>query len=76
MTSSTILYHIPAVQLIWSLQRATPSKHIDSILAQDLLTLSVPERLDSVYAFGVLWRHTGQSPLRYAFQLVPDLVLP
>lgn len=62
MTSSTILYHIPAVQLIWSLQRATPSKHIDSILAQDLLTLSVPERLDSIYAFGVLWRHTGQSP--------------
>lgn len=62
MTSTTLLYHIPAVQLLWSLQHATPLKHIDSILARDLLSLSIPERLDSIYAFGVLWRHTGSAP--------------
>ncbi|CED83410.1 Dopey and related predicted leucine zipper transcription factors [Phaffia rhodozyma] len=63
MTSSTQLYHIPAVHLMWELHHASSFKHIDAILFQNMLSTSIEKRLDAIHAFGVLWRLSEDSDL-------------
>ncbi|KAF8215761.1 Dopey, N-terminal-domain-containing protein [Mycena galopus ATCC 62051] len=50
------VYHVRAVTLIWSLEKATSRSHVESILAQ---TMNAPESRnvhEAYEAFGVLWR--------------------
>lgn len=53
-------FHMRAVSLLWQLERATKSSHLESIVAQ---SISVPGGSQDVQvaceAFGVLWRLTG-----------------
>lgn len=53
------MYHVRAVNLIWSLESSMKKPYVESILAQSL-TSPKPRHDNEVYeAFGVLWRLTG-----------------
>ncbi|KAG8967964.1 hypothetical protein FRC03_008985 [Tulasnella sp. 419] len=56
-------YHIPAVQLIWTLERSTRNHHIESIIASSLsITNDQPlHSTETFEAFGIFWRLTDDS---------------
>ncbi|KAJ3884761.1 hypothetical protein GG344DRAFT_60173, partial [Lentinula edodes] len=54
------VYHVRAVNLIWSLDAATTRSHVESILAQAMNSSESKNVQESYEAFGVLWRLTGE----------------
>lgn len=59
------VYHIRAVNLIWSLEAATKRSHVESILAQTMTSPESRNIHESYEAFGVLWRLTGECIMFY-----------
>ncbi|RDB28675.1 Protein dopey [Hypsizygus marmoreus] len=57
------VYHVRAVNLIWSLEAATQHPHVESILAQTLTSPESRNIHESYEAFGVLWRLTEDNLL-------------
>lgn len=53
------VYHVQAVNLIWSLEAATIHPHVESILAQTMTSPESRNVHEAYEAFGVLWRLTG-----------------
>lgn len=72
-------YHVRATALIWSLDVATTSSHVEAILAKSLTDQS-QEVADAYEAFGVLWRLSGRlsscSLYVYTLILAEDTSLP
>ncbi|KAF9067320.1 Dopey, N-terminal-domain-containing protein [Rhodocollybia butyracea] len=69
------VYHVRAVNLIWSLEAATPKSHVESILAQ---TMNSPESRnvqESYEAFGALWRLTEDNMLPGSRFKVPMMIV-
>lgn len=64
------VYHVRAVNLIWSLDSATRRPHVESILAQAMTSPESRNVHESYEAFGVLWRLSG------AFFVAPNANLP
>lgn len=59
------VYHVRAVNLIWSLEAATKRSHVESILAQTMTSPESRNIHESYEAFGVLWRLTGECIVDY-----------
>lgn len=59
------VYHVRAVNLIWSLEAATKRSHVESILAQTMTSPESRNIHESYEAFGVLWRLTGECSVVY-----------
>jgi hypothetical protein len=57
--SDCAVYHVRAVNLIWSLEAATKRSHVESILSQTMTSPESRNIHESYEAFGVLWRLTG-----------------
>ncbi|KAJ3809392.1 Dopey, N-terminal-domain-containing protein [Lentinula aff. lateritia] len=57
------VYHVRAVNLIWSLDAATTRSHVESILAQAMNSSDSRNVQESYEAFGVLWRLTEDNML-------------
>ncbi|KAG6911306.1 hypothetical protein DXG01_002145 [Tephrocybe rancida] len=57
------VYHVRAVNLIWSLEAATTHSHVESILAQTMTSPDSQNIHESYEAFGVLWRLTEDNLL-------------
>lgn len=55
------VYHFRAVNLIWALQGSTTRPHVESILAQSMISPEARNVATSYEAFGVLWRLSGSS---------------
>ncbi|KAJ3763465.1 hypothetical protein EV360DRAFT_33562, partial [Lentinula raphanica] len=53
-------YHICTVNLIWSLDAATPKSHVKSIFVQAMNSPESKNVQESYEAFGVLWRLSGE----------------
>jgi len=53
------VYHLRAVNLIWSLESSTTHSHVESILAQSMTSPESRNVSEAYEAFGVLWRLTG-----------------
>jgi hypothetical protein len=54
------VYHVRAVNLVWSLEASTSHPHAESIIAQSMASPESRNAHDAYEAFGVLWRLTGQ----------------
>jgi hypothetical protein len=67
------VYHVRAVNLVWSLQAATNLAHVESILAQSMACSDSRNVRESYEAFGVLWRLTGQLRCVYHILCVSSL---
>jgi hypothetical protein len=59
LRSDCAVYHVRAVNLIWSLEAATKRSHVESILAQTMTSPESRNVYESYEAFGILWRLTG-----------------
>ncbi|KAG5643542.1 hypothetical protein DXG03_000683 [Asterophora parasitica] len=57
------VYHVRAVNLIWSLEAATKHPHVESIMAQTMTSPESRNINESYEAFGVLWRLTEDNLL-------------
>ncbi|KAG6813245.1 hypothetical protein H0H92_012882 [Tricholoma furcatifolium] len=57
------VYHVRAVNLIWSLEAATTHSHVESIVAQTMTSPESRNILEAYEAFGVLWRLTEDNLL-------------
>ncbi|KAJ4470942.1 Dopey, N-terminal-domain-containing protein [Lentinula aciculospora] len=57
------VYHVRAVNLIWSLEAATPRSHVESILAQAMNSSELRNVQESYEAFGILWRLSEDNML-------------
>ncbi|KAG6817586.1 hypothetical protein H0H87_006963 [Tephrocybe sp. NHM501043] len=57
------VYHVRAVNLIWSLEAATTQPHVESILAQTMTSPESRNVHEAYEAFGVLWRLTEDNLL-------------
>ncbi|EGO05284.1 hypothetical protein SERLA73DRAFT_82881 [Serpula lacrymans var. lacrymans S7.3] len=55
------IYHVRAVNLIWSLEAATPQSHVESIIAQSMSSPESRNVYEAYEAFGVLWRLTDDT---------------
>ena len=53
-------YHVRAVHLVWDLEHATSHRHLESIIAQALVSDSSKTEYEAYGAFGVLWRLSGK----------------
>jgi len=53
------VYHVRAVNLIWSLQASTTRTYVESIIAQSITSAESPNVSAPYEAFGVLWRLSG-----------------
>ncbi|KAG5733413.1 Protein dopey, partial [Termitomyces sp. T112] len=58
-----VVYHVRAVNLIWSLEIATTHSHVESIIAQTMTSPESQNINESYEAFGVLWRLTEDNLL-------------
>ncbi|KAG5340493.1 hypothetical protein C0989_001400 [Termitomyces sp. Mn162] len=58
-----VVYHVRAVNLIWSLEIATTHSHVESIIAQTMTSPEYQNINESYEAFGVLWRLTEDNLL-------------
>lgn len=65
------VYHVRAVNLIWSLESVTMKPHVESILAQAMNWPESRNISETYEAFGVLWRLTGTFEL--ALHCINDL---
>ncbi|KAF8633541.1 hypothetical protein AX15_001344 [Amanita polypyramis BW_CC] len=75
LNPSFSVYHVRAVNLIWSLQEVAIRPHVESILAQ---TLTSPEShgvVEAYEAFGVLWRLSDDSLLPGFKLKIPMMVV-
>lgn len=59
------VYHVRAVNLIWSLEGATKRSRVESILAQAMTSPESRKEQEAYEAFGVLWRLTGSSSVHF-----------
>lgn len=59
LRSDCAVYHVRAVNLIWSLEAATKRSHVESIFAQAMTSPESRNVHESYEAFGILWRLTG-----------------
>ena len=53
------VYHVRAINLIWSLQEVSMKPHVESILAQALTSPESRNVSEAYEAFGILWRLSG-----------------
>ncbi|KAG6874376.1 hypothetical protein C0995_015112 [Termitomyces sp. Mi166 len=68
------VYHVRAVNLIWSLETATTHSYVESIIAQTMTSPESRNISESYEAFGVLWRLTDwRYPTR---MMTEDNLLP
>ncbi|KAH7907786.1 Dopey, N-terminal-domain-containing protein, partial [Hygrophoropsis aurantiaca] len=58
-----VIYHVRAVNLIWSLEATTGHSHVESVIAQSMTSPESRNVYDSYEAFGVLWRLTEDDLL-------------
>lgn len=63
LRSNYAVYHVRAVNLIWSLEASTTRPHVESIVAQMMTSPESRNIHESYEAFGVLWRLTGRFVL-------------
>lgn len=61
--SNLTVYHVRAVNLIWSLQASTTRTYVESIIAQSITSAESPKVSEAYEAFGVLWRLSGELNL-------------
>ncbi|KAJ3723564.1 Dopey, N-terminal-domain-containing protein [Lentinula guzmanii] len=69
------VYHVRAVNLIWSLEAATPRSHVESILAQAMNSPEPKDVQESYEAFGVLWRLSEDNMLPGSRFKVPMMIV-
>ncbi|KAK7063885.1 dopey-N domain-containing protein [Favolaschia claudopus] len=72
---SFTVYHVRAVTLIWSLEKATSRSHVESILAQMMNAPESRNVQEAYEAFGVLWRLTEDNLLPGFRFKVPMMVV-
>ncbi|THV06503.1 hypothetical protein K435DRAFT_960479 [Dendrothele bispora CBS 962.96] len=63
LRSDCAVYHVRAVNLIWSLEVSTTRSHVESILAQTMTSPELRNVQEAYEAFGVLWRLTEDNSL-------------
>lgn len=63
LRSDCAVYHVRAVNLIWSLEAATKRSHVESIFAQAMTSPESRNVHESYEAFGILWRLTEDNLL-------------
>ncbi|KAJ3774387.1 Dopey, N-terminal-domain-containing protein [Lentinula raphanica] len=69
------VYHVRAVNLIWSLDAATPKSHVESILAQAMNSPESKNVQELYEAFGVLWRLSEDNMLPGSRFKVPMMIV-
>ncbi|TFK56468.1 hypothetical protein OE88DRAFT_1715528 [Heliocybe sulcata] len=68
-------YHVRATNLIWSLEDATSRPHVESIIAQNLMSPESRNIQEAYEAFGVLWRLTDDHLLPGFRLKVPMMIV-
>ncbi|KAG6879371.1 hypothetical protein C0992_003191 [Termitomyces sp. T32_za158] len=63
LCANLAMYHVRAVNLIWSLEAATSRSHVESIVAQTMTSPESRNISESYEVFGVLWRLTEDNLL-------------
>ncbi|KAG6336234.1 hypothetical protein ID866_2853 [Astraeus odoratus] len=52
------IYHVRAVELVWTLESSTSGNYVESIIARNLNSVNLRSLDEALEAFGVLWRLT------------------
>ncbi len=55
------MYHARAANLVWSVEKTSTHRRVESVIAETLTSPDVVDREASYHAFGALWRLTGSS---------------
>ncbi|KAI0783393.1 Dopey, N-terminal-domain-containing protein [Abortiporus biennis] len=69
-----VAYHMRAVNLLWTLEKASRRPHVETTIAQRLSAVSSEDQQEACEAFGVLWRLTDDTLLP-GFRLKIPLML-
>ncbi|KAI6154002.1 Dopey, N-terminal-domain-containing protein [Pisolithus tinctorius] len=70
------IYHVRAVDLVWTLESSTGHRYVESIIAQSLNSPNLCSLEEAFEAFGVLWRLTVEDEVSPGFRLkVPMMIV-
>ncbi|KAI0307632.1 Dopey, N-terminal-domain-containing protein [Multifurca ochricompacta] len=69
------MYHARAASLLWIVEKSSSQRHVESIIAETLMSPNAVEKEASYHAFGALWRLTEDSSLPGFSLKVPLMII-